>query len=258
MYLGNSISLIVPCRNEAGGIRRLIKSVPDFVDEVLVIDNGSTDRTYECAYRAGAVVIREPRTDVLGIGYGFAHMTGIAHARGDILVTMDGDGTYPVDQIEEVLKYFFKSKLDMLSCSRFPLHKDEALSSVRRLGVWVLNTMIRGLYHYPMHDVLSGMWIIKKDVVQNLELVEGGWDFSPEIKLAALTSNNVKFGEHRIKHYERRNDKSKQQLWITGTRHLLYITKRWLFKDGGFTNWFSFWRRWSEKSVVRTIAQCKC
>jgi glycosyltransferase involved in cell wall biosynthesis len=73
MYKGDTITVIIPCLNEEQGIERVLRSMPDFVDEVIVVDNGSTDRTSQVAAMLGAQVIRE---DVRG--YGRSYKRGFA------------------------------------------------------------------------------------------------------------------------------------------------------------------------------------
>jgi glycosyltransferase involved in cell wall biosynthesis len=201
------------------------------VDEVLVMDNRSTDETAKVARVLGARVIREDRADRLGIGYGYAHQKGLQKATGDIIVTMDGDGTYPLNQIKEVGNYLLRNELDFVACSRFPLTDNQVISRFRQFGVWALNMAVKMLYWYPMQDILSGMWVMRRGIVRQLKLTEGGWDLSPEIKLNALTDRNIKFGQYHIRHFRRENGASKQQLWITGSNHLWYILKRWIIRD---------------------------
>lgn len=230
MIARKKITLVIPCRNEEKALAMLIKRVPKSVDEILVIDNKSRDKTALVARKLGARVFRETR-HVDGIGYGFAHQTGIAKATGDIILTVDGDNTYPVKAIPAIVKYMVKNNLDVVSCNRFPLHDKTVISPIRQLGVWILNTQVRMLYGYQMQDILTGMWAIRREVAQSLNLTEGGWDFSPEIKLEALSKLRQTFGEFHIEHEYRAEGLSKQQIWKTGFSHLYYIAKRWLIKD---------------------------
>jgi glycosyltransferase involved in cell wall biosynthesis len=234
MINGKTISLIIPCRNEAQSLGVMLKKLPKYVDEVLVVDNESSDGTARVAKSFGARVVKERRVDALGIGYGFAHQIGALKAKGDILVTMDGDGTYPLKQIGEVVRYLDKRGLDFVTCSRFPLVDGQAISWFRKLGVVILNTLVSGLYVYRINDILSGMWLVRAEAWSDLELKEGGWDFSPEIKLNALLHPRVRFGQYHVHHYRRENDASKQQLWVTGFNHLTYIARRWVWQDSLF------------------------
>src|ERR1700734_432436 len=101
MYKSQKITVIIPCLNEEQGIESVMRRMPDFVDEVIVVDNGSTDRTSDVAKSYGAKVIHE---DVRG--YGRAYKTGFASASGDIIITLDGDQSYPPDAISYLLEAF--------------------------------------------------------------------------------------------------------------------------------------------------------
>lgn len=222
MIQKHTVSLIIPCRNEEKSIVKLLKKIPSCVDEVIVVNNNSTDATASVARKNGAHVVTENRTEN-GIGYGYAHQTGIKKATGDILITLDGDGTYPLYQIKDAIKYLLSQKLDFVSCSRFPLHNPGAINPVRQLGVWILNTEVLLLFGYPMKDILSGMWVVRRSVARKLPLRSGGWNLSPEIKLIALTDPSIKFAEFRIHHHYRSGGASKQIIWKTGFEHLFYI-----------------------------------
>ena len=90
MHKGHTISVVIPCYNEEDGIGVTLADMPDVVDEVMVVDNNCTDRTAEIATAMGAKVVCEPKP-----GYGAAYKAGFLAATGDIIVTMDGDATYP-------------------------------------------------------------------------------------------------------------------------------------------------------------------
>ena len=77
----------------------MLTELPDFVDEAVVVDNNSTDRTADVARSMGAMVVRE-----LNRGYGRAYKKGFSHATGDIIVTLDGDHSYPVDALSYLLE----------------------------------------------------------------------------------------------------------------------------------------------------------
>ncbi|MBM3789314.1 MAG: glycosyltransferase, partial [Acidobacteria bacterium] len=79
MYKNRRITVVIPCLNEEEGIVQVLSRMPRFVDEVIVVDNGSTDRTAAVARSRGARVIHENVR-----GYGRAYKTGLVRARGDI------------------------------------------------------------------------------------------------------------------------------------------------------------------------------
>lgn len=237
MICGKTVSLVIPCKNEESSLAKMLRRVPSGVDEVVVVDNNSTDKTAQVAKKFGAVVVKEIRKDGNGIGYGYAHRKGMKVATGDLIVTMDGDGTYPLEQIGEVVEFMQYNGIDFVACSRFPLKNAKAISKMRQLGVWILNTEVQTLYQYPMQDILSGMWVMNRNAVRKLKLKEGGWDLSPEIKLAALMSDQIRLEQYHIDHHHRDNGASKQELWTTGFNHFRYIVKRRLLIDNRWVSW---------------------
>lgn len=222
MFKHKKISVIIPCKNEEAALYSMLQNVPSVVDEVIVVDNGSTDNTVFVARTLGARVIKEKR-NLEGVGYGYAHMSGIKHAKGDILIALDGDNTYPIEKIPEILTYMFKVNADFISCARFPLSNAKAISSLRQLGVRILNLETSILFNYHIKDILSGMWIMKRECAKRLNPKSGDWNFSPEIKLLALTNPEVHFSEYHISHAVRFNGVSKQNIWKTGFNHMEYI-----------------------------------
>src|SRR5277367_2540427 len=93
---GPSVSLVIPALNEAGGLRAVLPRVPRIVEELIVIDGGSTDDTVEVVREVSphAIVIHQT-----GRGKGDALKCGIAAARGDVIVTMDADGSMNPEDI---------------------------------------------------------------------------------------------------------------------------------------------------------------
>lgn len=234
MLLNKKISLVIPCKNEEAALYSMLCKLPSYVDEVIVVDNNSKDNTRKVAKRAGAKVIKEKR-HVQGVGYGYACQTGIKKATGDIIITMDGDDTYPLDAIKETVMYLEKNKFDFVSCARFPLVQPHAISFLRQFGVKFLNLEVSILYRRRIKDILSGMWVIRRDCVDKLTIKNGDWNFSPEIKLEALSNPEINFSEYHISHSIRLNGFSKQNIWKTGFSHLTYILKRRLTQDQKIT-----------------------
>lgn len=225
MLNNKSITVIIPCKNEQAAIHSMMQKIPKYVDEVIVVDNNSRDNTAVVAREHGAKVFTEKK-HVEGVGYGYAHQTGMKHATGDIIVALDGDDTYPIEAIKEVVQFMEKSNSDFVSCARFPLSDPDAISPIRQLGVGILNLEVTLLYGYPMQDILSGMWVMRKECMKKINAKCGEWNFSPEIKLAAIAHPDIHFSEYHIAHAVRLNGVSKQQIWKTGFNHLFYILNR--------------------------------
>lgn len=236
MIKSKKISLIIPCKNEEKIISETIKNVPKYVDEIIVVDNGSKDNSAKVAREVGAIVVKEDRK-LNGVGYGFAHLSGIRHATGDYIFAMDADDTYPSYEIENIFEYMEENGLDVVSCNRLPLKNPSAISKTRRLGIYILNLEVLFLYRTYVRDILTGMWAIKREALPKLNLRMGDWNLSPEVKVSAITNKDIMFTEYHIDHFERENEPSKQSIWHTGVGHLIYILKRRFTEDsvlGGY------------------------
>lgn len=215
----------MPCKNESRSLLTVLERLPQEIDEVIVVDNNSSDRTKEVALRFSAKVLHEPRNDKFGIGYGYALQKGIREARGDMVVCMDGDGSYPIKEVPQIIRELIRKNLDFISCNRLPFKEPKKMSVLRASGVRMLNNIIWLLFGYRIKDSLTGMWVFKNYIYKQLNPCEGGWDFSLEIKLKAISSNNIKFSEYHIPYNDRVLDLSKQKLFKTGFNHFLYLLR---------------------------------
>lgn len=231
MILNKFITLVLPCKNEEHALCAALKSLPKDIDEIIVINNRSTDKTAQVARKLGARTIFEARNEN-GIGYGFALSKGIKSAKGDIIICMDGDGSYPVTEIPKVVSYLLSKKFDFISCNRLPFNKPRKMSQIRSFGVKILNLMILVLFGYKINDCLTGMWVFRKQTTEELNLFEGGWNFSLEIKLNAINNPKIKFSEYNIPYCDRIFDSSKQNLFKTGFDHALFLIKKRVLSQG--------------------------
>ena len=220
MYKGQSITVIIPCLNEEQGIRRVLESMPDFVDEVIVVDNNSTDRTREVATSLGAKVIGEKLR-----GYGRAYKRGFANATSDLIVTLDGDHSYPVDALSYLLEAFLHLNVDFLNASRFPVRDRNAMSFKHKIGNLVLSLAMSILYLRWVRDSQSGMWVFRRSIISHMKLQADGMAFSEEIKIEALKSSTITFGEISIL-YTSRLGEMKLNPWRDGLQNLWFLVKK--------------------------------
>jgi len=223
MYKAQRITVCLPCRNEGNHLEEVIRHIPSYVDEIIVISNRSTDDTVAVARSLG-VQVHEDNRALGGIGYGFAHMTGIKHATGDIIVGVDGDGTYPVEKLDKVIDHMRTNLLDFIACNRYPLQDGTQIPFKLRLGVGTLNLEARLLYGVKINDILSGMWVFRKDIREQLQLTMGDWNLSPQIKLNAACNLDIAYGEFSITQHDRLGA-THQHYIKTGLSHLLWIFK---------------------------------
>lgn len=220
MYKGLSLTVIIPCLNEEQGIEQVLRSMPDFVDQVIVVDNGSTDRTPEVARLFGAEVIQEEVR-----GYGRAYKRGFTVATGDIIITLDGDHSYPPDAISYLIEAFTHLEADFLNASRFPVRDHRAMSFKHRFGNFVLSLAMSLLYLRWVRDSQSGMWVFKRAILHDMKLESDGMAFSEEIKIEALKNPRVHFEEINIL-YSSRLGEIKLNPWRDGFYNLWFLLRK--------------------------------
>jgi glycosyltransferase involved in cell wall biosynthesis len=220
MYKSQKITVIIPCLNEEQGIELVLRRMPEFVDEVIVVDNGSTDRSSDVARSFGAQVIRESVR-----GYGRAYKTGFASATGDIIVTLDGDHSYPPDAISYLLEAFLHLDVEFLSASRFPVRDRQSMSLKHKVGNIILSLAMSVLYFRWVRDSQSGMWVFRRSMLNGMNLVSDGMAFSEEIKIEALKSDRVRFAELSIL-YTSRLGEIKLNPWRDGFYNLWFLVKK--------------------------------
>jgi glycosyltransferase involved in cell wall biosynthesis len=217
------VSIIIPTLNEQAGIERTIRSIPQSAikettgsdAEVIVVDGQSTDSTREIATRLGANVILEEQK-----GYGRACKAGFAAAKGDILVTIDADNTYPTECIPDYVQQLQRDGLDFITVNRFPLMETGAMSLTRKVGNKILTSVLRLLYSVDIQDSQSGMWIMKREFVSKIRLFSDDMSMSEEIKIIAFKFFKSKEINGR---YSARRGSAKLKVFEDGFKNLKYL-----------------------------------
>ena len=220
MYRNKTISIVIPCYNEEEGVRHLISKMPTLVDEVIIVDNDSTDNTAQVAKEMGATVVEEKIK-----GYGRAYKCGFRHAQGDVIITMDGDGTYPPESIALLLYILFEEDVDFISARRWRSRSQKDKSPIRMLGNFILSTAMAVLFFCYVIDSQSGMWVFKRDILPKMNLTSNGMALSEEIKIEAFSDKNILALEIPI-YYGERIGKSKLNLWRDGFSNLFFLFKK--------------------------------
>ncbi len=189
------ITILIPTLNEEQGIGPTLDAVDKKTIasrgwdlEFLVVDGDSRDRTREEAEKRGARVVVEKRR-----GYGRAYKRGFSEATGDVIVTGDADGTYPMDRVVEYVDMLLDQELDFLTCNRYARLQPGSMSAKHKLGNGVLTLTSRALFWVRLRDSQSGMWVIRRAALSRLpiEQLSEGMAFSQEIKIKALKARDV-------------------------------------------------------------------
>lgn len=184
------VSVVIPAYNEEQGIGVSLRDVraamesQDLPWQLLVVDDGSTDRTAEFARAEGADVLRLPRN----VGYGGALKAGIARATWNTIVITDADGTYPAEAIPALLER--AGEFEMVVGAR--TGADVSIPAMRRPAKWFLGRLASYLAGQPIPDLNSGLRVIHRSLVERYEhLLPSGFSFTTTITLAALCNDGL-------------------------------------------------------------------
>jgi glycosyltransferase involved in cell wall biosynthesis len=183
------ILVCIPAYNEEKKIGDIVKTAKSYASEVIVYDDGSTDKTSEKASDAGAIVI----TGVTNRGYGKALSILFRQAllhRADIMVTLDSDGQHDANQIPNIIQPLINNQADIVIGSRF-LDKDKPkqIPSYRSLGIKAITKMTRVACYNNITDSQSGYRAYNVEALSKLRLYEDGMAISTEILLKANNQN---------------------------------------------------------------------
>lgn len=193
------VSVIIPTYREEGRIGRVVKGVRRVLPgaEVLVVDGGSEDLTVEEARSAGAGVVR------VGRGKGLAVRVGARKARGEVLLFLDGDGSYPPSSLPSLLSPLLSGEADLVRGSR--LLGPSSFSPLRRLGNLLLSRLASLLYR-PTSDLLTGMFAVRRGDLLALGLKSRGFEVETEIFVRAVR-RGMRMREVPVPYREERGSK---------------------------------------------------
>lgn len=158
-------------------------------------------------------------------GYGRSYRKGFASARDDIIATLDGDHSYPVDALSYLLGAFLHLEVDFLNASRFPARDRRVLSFKRKVGNLILSLAMSVLYFRWVRDSQSGMWVFRRSMLEHMKLTADGMAFSEEVKIEAFKSRRIRFGEISIL-YSSWLGETKLHPWRDGLQNLWFVVKK--------------------------------
>jgi len=201
------LSVVIPAYNEEKGIAeiacRVLSVEPDLknagVDqlELLIVDDGSKDRTAEVASKiAGVKLICHPRNK----GYGAALKTGFSKARGELIGFLDADGTYPPEYFPHLCRAALNG-VDLVIGSRMA-GAESKMPLTRRVGNFFFATLLTLLSRQKVTDSASGMRVFKREILEQMYPLPDGLNLTPVMSTRAL-HEGINIGEVPIPYSER-------------------------------------------------------
>ncbi len=222
------IAILIPCFNEASTVGRVIdefrNQLPDA--RIYVFDNNSSDDTYAVAQAHGAIVKREPNQ-----GKGRVVRAMFRAIDADVYVLVDGDDTYPADQVHRLIQPVIQGEADMivgdrLSGGSYALVSPRAFHS---LGNEIVRRLINTLFQTSRGDIMSGYRSLSRAFVKNVTILSSGFELETELTLQAL-EKRFTVAEIPVSYRQRPpGSTSKLSTFKDGFRVIRTIL--WVFKD---------------------------
>jgi glycosyltransferase involved in cell wall biosynthesis len=223
-----AVNVIIPALNESAAISKVIGDIPDFVQEIIVVDNGSTDTTAEMAKNAGATVLHESKK-----GYGHACLKGLGYLKNsdqkiDIVVFLDGDYSDYPEQMSDVIAPITDNNMDFVLGSRKKnLSEKGAMQPQQRFGNWLATRLMTLFFNSKFTD-LGPFRAIKYEVLNSLDMRDQTYGWTVEMQLKIL-KQKFTYCEIPVK-YRNRIGVSKVSGTLKGTIFAGVKILSWIFK----------------------------
>ena len=172
------VSVIIPTLNEAGNIRELLATIEKelaYPKEIIVVDGNSTDGTLEIVKDSNCRLIIEPRR-----GYGVALRTGMKHAKGDVVIMVDGDGTYELRHVNRLLARMVETDAEMCLATRM-YDPNKAMGLMNFIGNKLITCCFNMLYKQTLSDSQSGFRAISHSAIEKVDFQETDMAFATEM-----------------------------------------------------------------------------
>jgi glycosyltransferase involved in cell wall biosynthesis len=185
------VSVVIPTLNEAGNIREALETIDRelvYPKEIIVVDGNSTDGTLDIVRHANCKVIIEPRR-----GYGLALRRGMKEAKGDVVVMVDGDGTYEVRHINRLLDRMLETDAEICLATRM-YDPNKAMGFFNFVGNKLITFCFNMVYKQNLSDTQSGFRAISHAAIEKVNFKETDMAFATEML--------IKFAHKRFKMVE--------------------------------------------------------
>ena len=222
----NKISVIIPALNEEKSISHVINSIPKYINQIIVVDNDSTDKTSVIAKSKGAIILNE-----LNKGYGYACLKGIEFLKTnppDIIVFLDGDFSDYPENMDLLINPIINNKYEFVMGARIKKLREPGSMTLQQVfGNFLACTLLKVLYGANYKD-LGPFRAIKWESLQKLNMEDKTFGWTIEMQLKAI-KHKIKYLEVPVR-YRNRIGKSKISGTLLGTIMASYKILLWIFK----------------------------
>jgi len=222
------IKVIIPAFNEENSISKVLAEIPTFVDEIIVVNNNSTDNTAQNAKIAGATVLNESRK-----GYGYACLKGIDYITTniptpDIVVFLDADYSDYPEEMDKIVEPIFNDNIDLVIGARVKKYREAGSMAPQQIfGNWLATSLMKLIYASKFTD-LGPFRAIKYNVLMSLNMEDKTYGWTVEMQLKTL-KHKLKYAEVPVK-YRNRIGISKVSGTIKGSIFAGVKILGWIFK----------------------------
>jgi glycosyltransferase involved in cell wall biosynthesis len=178
-----SIAAIIPCYNEELTIAKVIADFKKIVPEakIYVFDNNSRDKTAEIAESSGAAVIKEKRQ-----GKGYVVQSMFNKIDADLYIMVDGDDTYDLSEVNQMISMVMNDEADMVVGTRLETYTDKSFRPFHTFGNKLVRSLINKLFRTNLKDIMSGLRVMSRAFVKNINIMASGFEVETEMTIKAL------------------------------------------------------------------------
>ncbi len=194
-----------------------------FKNEIIVVDDCSYDKSLEIAKKHNAQIYTLKRH----LGKGYALRAGFAKAKGDVIVTIDSDGSHRPEELPLVLAPILQDRADLVIGSRYLNQKNVAARKLNAFGVKLFNSFIELLTGVAITDSQSGYRAMKREVMKSQKLKSGGYEIESEM-LVKTAKNGFRITEVPISFEQRTYGRSGVDPIVDGFKILISIVSAYM------------------------------